>query len=87
VPWAWVNHVAWDELGFRERRTLVRAFLVRAQKEGCAGIVEWSKRCYPAAALYAERFLPYPRQVDMMAWRFRDDISLSGIPAVYEVQI
>ncbi len=87
APWAWINHVAWDGLSLRERLMLLNAFLCRAAKEGCAGSIEWSKNVYPKGALYMARFVPYPRQVDMMAWRFRDDISLSGIPEVYEVQI
>jgi len=87
VPWAWINHVAWDGLSTGERVSLVRTFLLQAREQGCAGAVEWSKHVYPAAALYLSRFVPYPRQVDMMAWRFRDDISLSGIRRVYEVQI
>ena len=87
VPWAWINHVAWDGLGFRERRGLLRSFLLRARDEGCAGVVEWSKSVYPTAALYASRFVPYPRAVNLMAWRFCDDVSLSGIEDVYEVQI
>jgi hypothetical protein len=87
VPWAWINHVCWDDLSFSERRSFLRTFIIRASQEGCAGVVEWSKKVYPTAALYALRFVPYPRQVDMTAWRFRDDISLAGIPDVYEVQI
>jgi hypothetical protein len=87
VPWAWINHVAWDRLSFSERRALLRAFLIEARAQGCAGVVEWSKNVYPVAALYAERFVPYPRAVNMMAWRFRDEFTLAGIPDVYEVQI
>ena len=87
VPWAWINHLAWDELSFRERLALVKSFLRAAFEQGCAGVVEWSKQVYPNSALYAARFVPYPRQVDMMAWRFRDDFSLAAIPDVYEVQI
>jgi len=87
VPWAWINHVAWDDLSGPERRSFVKSFLQVAHRQGCAGVVEWSKQVYPNAALYAARFVPYPRQVDLMAWRFRPDISLTGIPDVYEVQI
>lgn len=87
VPWAWINHVVWDGLEFGERRAMIRGFLRRAADQGLAGVVEWSKKTYPTAALYAERFLPYPRQVDMMAWRFREDLRLADIPAVAEVQI
>ena len=87
VPWAWINHLVWDELSFAERVSLLQIFLQQAFCQGCAGVVEWSKKVYPTSALYAARFVPYPRQVDMMAWRFRDDISLNNIPQVYEVQI
>ena len=87
VPWAWINHVAWDRIGFQERSALVKAFLQRVAEQGSAGAVEWSKKVYAASALYAAHFVPYPRRVDMMAWRFRDDISLSNISEVAEVQI
>jgi hypothetical protein len=87
VPWAWINHVAWDALSFSERRGLLRSFLLRATEQGCAGVVEWSKSVYPMAALYASRFVPYPRAVNMMAWRFCEGLSLAGIEDVYEVQI
>lgn len=87
VPWAWINHLAWDQLSLRERIVFLNTFLNQAAEQGCAGAVEWSKQVYPTAALYAAHFVPYPRRVDMMAWRFRDDISLSNIPAVAEVQI
>ena len=87
VPWAWLNHVAWDRLRLRERIAFLNQFLRRVSGEGCAGVVEWSKQVYPTAALYAAHFVPYPRRVDMMGWRFRDDISLAEIPEVYEVQI
>jgi len=87
VPWAWINHLAWDDLGFRERLRLLNGFLADARERGCAGVVEWSKKVYPVSALWAAGFIPYPRRVDMMSWRFREDISLSDIPGVYEVQI
>ncbi len=87
VPWAWINHVAWDALSFSERRSLVKCFLHRAHQDGHAGVVEWSKNCYPTAALYASRFVPYPRQIDLTAWSFRDELTLQAIPDVYEVQI
>ena len=87
VPWAWINHVYWGGLSFRERVLLVKSFMAKAREQGAAGVVEWQKNTYPVSALYGCRFVPYPRKVDMMAWRFRKDISLSGIPDVYEVQI
>jgi hypothetical protein len=87
VPWAWINHLYWQGLDLKERLSFIKTFLIRASEDGCAGVVEWSKKAYPATALYASRFVPYPRQVDMMAWRFTDEISLSNISDVYEVQI
>lgn len=87
APWAWINHLAWDQLSLAERKSLLNSFLVEAEKRGAAGVVEWSKKTYPTFALYASRFAPYPRRVDMMAWRFREDISLSGISGVYEIQL
>lgn len=87
VPWAWINHLAWNDLWFGERRSFIRTFLRIAGEAGCAGVVEWSKNVYPTAALYAARFVPYPRSVNMMAWSFTSGLSLSHIPDVYEVQI
>jgi hypothetical protein len=87
VPWAWLNHVAWDGLSLGERIRFAGSFLAIAAEAGHAGVVEWSKHTYPALALYASRFVPYPRRVDMMGWRFRDDMRLSDIREVYEVQI
>lgn len=87
VPWAWINHVSWDLLSFGERLSFIKGFLMRAHERRCAGVVEFAKHAYPAGALYAARFVPYPRRVDMMAWRFREDITLQNIPDVYEVQI
>ncbi len=87
APWAWINHVAWDGLSLSERVRLVKSFLARVSSEGATGVVEWSKKVYPTSALYASRFVPYPRTIDMMAWRFIDGISLSNVPDVYEVQI
>ena len=87
VPWSWVNHVWWDELSLSERFSFTRSYLLDATARGHAGVVEWTKNTYPTAALYLSRFVPYPRSVDMMSWRFRNDITLSDIPDVYEVQI
>ena len=87
VPWAWINYLAWEEASLSERGVLLRDFLDRVRQQGCAGVIEWSKKVYPAAALYLNHFVPYPRRVDMMAWRFREDVALTGIPEVFEVQI
>ncbi|UCE40821.1 MAG: GNAT family N-acetyltransferase [Candidatus Aminicenantes bacterium] len=85
--WAWINHVAYPALYPRERRRFVEAFLCYVQDTGCLGAVEWTRKYYPMEPLYRNRFFPYFRYVNMVAWTFNQDISLRKIPAVYEVQI
>lgn len=87
VPWAWLNHVCWGQLPFAARRRFLAAFAWTAHTQGAAGVIEWNKGYYPAGALYASRFFPYPRQIDFMAWRFRGDFSLAGIRDVAEIQL
>jgi len=86
-PWAWLNHLSFGDLDAKERRELVRAFLIRAKEQGAAGVVEWFKNYYPKGTLWRNRFIPYPRSVDMLAWVFRPGLNLSDIPDVYELQI
>ncbi len=85
--WAWINHVAFPSLSSRERKQFVEAFLCHIQDAGCLGAVEWTRKYYPMEALYRNRFFPYFRQVNMVAWIFNQEISLTKIPVVYEVQI
>lgn len=85
--WAWLNHLSFGDLGANERRELVRTFLIRAREQGAAGVVEWAKNFYPKGPLWRNRFIPYPRSVDMLAWVFRQGLDLSNIPDVYELQI
>lgn len=85
--WAWINHVAYPALSSRERRRFVEAFLCYIQDAGCLGVVEWTRKYYPMEPLYRNRFFPYFRQVNLVAWIFNQEISLTKIPAVYEVQI
>ena len=85
--WAWINHVAYSALSSRERRRFVEAFLCYIQKAGCLGAVEWARQYYPMQPLYRNRFFPYFRYVNIVAWTFNRDISLTKIPSVYEVQI
>ena len=85
--WAWINHMAYPTLSSRERRRFVEAFLCYIQDAGCLGAVEWARKYYPMEPLYRNRFFPYFRYVNMVAWIFNHDISLTKIPAVYEVQI
>ncbi len=87
MPWAWLNHLYFGDLGKRERAELVRAFLLKAREIGAAGVVEWAKNYYNKAPLWKNRFIPYPRSVDMLAWSFRPGLDLSDIPDVFEVQI
>jgi hypothetical protein len=85
--WAWINHVAYPGLTGRERRRFVEAFLCYIQDAGCLGAVEWTRKYYPMDALYRNRFFPYFRQVNIVAWTFNKDISLTKIPSVYEIQV
>lgn len=85
--WAWINHVAYPALSNRERRQFVEAFLCYIQDAGCLGAVEWARKYYPMSPLYRNRFFPYFRYVNLVAWTFNKDIQLAKIPAVYEVQI
>jgi GNAT superfamily N-acetyltransferase len=85
--WAWINHVAYPALSSRERRHFVQAFLCYVQDAGCLGAVEWARKYYPMEPLYRNRFFPYFRYVNQVAWTFNREISLTKIPAVYEVQI
>ncbi len=85
--WAWINHVAYPALSSRERRQFVEAFLCYIRDAGCLGAVEWNRKYYPMEALYRNRFFPYFRYVNQVAWIFNPELSLNKIPAIYEVQI
>lgn len=85
--WAWINHVAYPGLTNRERRRFVEAFLCYIQDKGCLGSVEWTRKYYPLDPLYRNRFFPYFRQVNIVAWSFNKEIPLTKVPAVYEVQV
>jgi len=86
-PWAWLNHLSFGDLDGSERCELVRAFLLKAKEQGAAGVVEWAKNYYPKKPLWKNRFIPYPRSVDMLAWVFHPKLDLSNISDVFEVQI
>jgi GNAT superfamily N-acetyltransferase len=86
--WAWINHVAYPALSSRERRHFVQAFLCYIQEAGCLGAVEWARKYYPMEPLYRNRFFPYFRYVNQVAWIFHPELSFpKKIPAIYEVQI
>ncbi len=86
--WAWINHVAYPSLTSRERRHFVGAFLCYIQDKGCLGSVEWARKYYPMEPLYRNRFFPYFRYVNQVAWTFNPELSFhEKIPAIYEVQI
>ena len=85
--WAWINHVAYHALSNRERRHFVGAFLCYIQDAGCLGAVEWVRKYYPMEPLYRNRFFPYFRHVNQVAWIFNQELSIGKIPAIYEVQI
>lgn len=85
--WAWINHVAFPDLDRAERTAFLRAYLARIREAGCIGTIDFAKRGWPAGPFYRARFIPYPRAVNLVSWTFNPDISLAGIPVVYEIQV
>ena len=85
--WAWINHVAFPDLSLAERVSFLRAYLARIRDEGFIGTIDFTKRGWPAGPFYRARFIPYPRAVNLVSWTFNPDISLAGIPVVYEIQV
>ena len=85
--WAWINHVAFPDLSPAERVSFLRAYLVRIQEDGFVGTIDFTKRGWPAGPFLRARFIPYPRAVNLVSWTFNPDISLAGIPVVYEIQV
>ncbi|MGD8538427.1 MAG: hypothetical protein PVI66_06900, partial [Candidatus Aminicenantes bacterium] len=85
--WAWINHLAYDELSPQDRAGFIRAFLCYIRDKDCIGAIEWTKKYYPMIPLYRARFFPYFRTVNMVSMTFNPNISLKNIPDVYEVQI
>jgi GNAT superfamily N-acetyltransferase len=85
--WAWINHVAFPDLSPAERVSFLRAYLARIRDDGFIGTIDFTKRGWPAGPFYRARFIPYPRAVNLVSWTFNPDISLAGIPIVYEIQV
>jgi GNAT superfamily N-acetyltransferase len=85
--WAWINHVAFPDLSPSERAAFLRAYLCLIRAEGFVGTVDFTKRGWPAGPFYRAGFFPYPRAVNLVSWTFNPDVSLAGIPVVYEIQV
>jgi GNAT superfamily N-acetyltransferase len=85
--WAWINHVAFPDLSPAERASFLRAYLARIRDDGFIGTIDFTKRGWPAGPFYRARFIPYPRAVNLVSWTFNPEISLAGIPIVYEIQV
>lgn len=85
--YAWINHVAFPDLSPAERAAFLRAYLLRIRQEGYVATVDFSKRGWPIGPFYRARFIPYPRAVNLVSWTFNPEISLAGIPVVYEIQV
>ena len=85
--WAWINHVAFPDLSPAERVAFLRAYLACIREAGCIGTIDFTKRGWPAGPFYRSRFIPYPRAVNLVSWTFNPEISLAGIPVVYEIQV
>jgi hypothetical protein len=86
-PWAWINNVYLHGLDRAGQRELVRAFLLKVREQGAAGVVEWFKNYYPKRALWTNRFIPFPRGMDMIAWDFNHKLNLTGVSDVFEIMI
>jgi hypothetical protein len=84
--YAWINHVAFPDLSPAERSAFIRAYLGRIREDGYIATIDFSKRGWPAGPFYRARFIPYPRAVNLVSWTFNPNISLAGIPVVYEIQ-
>jgi GNAT superfamily N-acetyltransferase len=85
--WAWINHVAFPDLSPAERASFLRTYLARIREDGFIGTIDFTKRGWPAGPFYRARFIPYPRAVNLVSWTFNPEISLAGIPIVYEIQV
>jgi len=85
--YAWINHVAFPDLASAERAAFLRAYLRRIREDGYVATVDFNKRGWPVGPFYRARFIPYPRAVNLVAWTFNPEISLAGIPVVYEIQV
>jgi len=85
--WAWINHVAFPDLTPSEQYDFIQAYMRHIRDMGCAGTIEWTKNYYPLRAFRKSRFFPYPRGVNWVSWTFNPELSLAGLPGLYEVQI
>ncbi len=85
--YAWINHVAYPDLSPAEQAAFLRAYLARIREDGFVATIDFDKRGWPAGPLYRARFIPYPRAVNLVSWTFNPEISLAGIPVVYEIQV
>jgi GNAT superfamily N-acetyltransferase len=85
--YAWINHVAYPDLSPAEQAAFLRAYLVRIREDGFVATIDFDKRGWPAGPMYRARFIPYPRAVTLVSWTFNPEISLAGIPVVYEIQV
>lgn len=85
--YAWINHVAFPDLSPAERLAFLRAYLRRIREDGFVATVDFNKRGWPVGPFYRARFFPFPRAVNLVSWTFNPDISLAGIPVVYEIQV
>ena len=85
--WAWINNVAFPDLSPAARAAFLRAYLLVIKDAGFIGTIDFTKRGWPAGPFYRARFIPYPRAVNLVSWTFNPEISLAGIPVVYEIQV
>lgn len=85
--WAWLDFLQWDDLAAREKKALLAGVWDTAREQDCVGILEWNKNYYSKLPLLRNRFVPYPRGLELDAWMFNPDLSLAGTTRVFEQQI
>ena len=85
--WAWLDFLYWKGLGSREKKALIAGLYDDAADKGCQSVMEWNKGYYSTLPLYRSRFVAYPRYLDLCAWVFNPQLSLSGIKSVFTEQL
>jgi len=85
--WAWINHVSYDALSFRERSAFVQALLEFVRALDGIGVIEWTKGYYSPSAFYRAHFFPYFRAVDLYSWTFNPELSLAGVRECNEIVV
>ena len=83
----WLNHLHYELLSKREKNALIAGFLANAADNGCICILEWNKNYYDKMALWRNKFIPYPKVLRLIAWKFNTNIPMVNLDAFYEQHI